>query len=62
MMRDVKRMQPFMEEIIKEWEKLPDWRFGQLMYNFIYTVGDPFYWEEEKFLEELKKFVDSVVK
>lgn len=34
----------------------PNWRFGQLMYNFMSECGDPFYWEEEKFIEELKKY------
>ena len=61
-MRNIKRIQPFMQELGKEWERIPDWRFGQLMYNFMDSFGDPFYLEEEKFLEEFKKFIDRITK
>lgn len=26
--RDVNRIQPFCDRLVKAWEKLPDWRFG----------------------------------
>ena len=43
-MRDVNRIVPFMETLAQIWkDNLPDWRFGQLMYNFIADYGDPFY-------------------
>ena len=29
--RDVNRIQPFCDRLAKAWEKLPDWRFGQMM-------------------------------
>lgn len=61
-MRDVDRIKPFLEDIEKIWkEKCPDWRFGQLMFNFICESGDPFYWEEEKFLTELKQYFEREV-
>lgn len=56
-MRDINRIEPFMEEITAIWkEKYPDWRFGQLMVNFFYRVGDPFYYEEEELLTAFKAF------
>ena len=33
--RDVNRIQPFCDRLAKAWEKLPDWRFGQLMVNLM---------------------------
>ena len=56
-MRDINRIDPFLKEVGEIWkERFPDWRFGQLMYNFICEIGDPFYWEEEEFLEKLEKY------
>jgi len=54
-MRDVKRIKPFLEEVEKLWEKHQDLRFGQMMYNLMAEFGDPFYWEEDKFLEKFKQ-------
>ena len=60
-MRDPERLDDFYEEMKNiHKEKLPDWRFGQLMYNFFCEVGDPFYWEESRFLKELKNYVDNL--
>ena len=60
-MRDVKRLDSFydkMKEIHKE--KFPDLRFGQLMINFLRWYGrDPYYLEEDKFLERFEEFVNS---
>ena len=56
-MRDPKRIKPLLMEIEKQWERFPDWRFGQLIYNFICETGDPFYWEEEEFLAKLKDYL-----
>ena len=59
-MRDINRIEPFMLEIARIWkEKFPDWRFGQLMYNFFYEIGDPFYYEEEDLLEAFKAYCDG---
>ena len=60
-MRDPNRIPNFMYELGDIWQKeLPDWRFGQLMYNFMADYGDPFYLEEDKFLEKFKEYVDKV--
>ena len=56
-MRDVNRIPEFLDKVGKIWaENCPDWRFGQLIYNFICETGDPFYWEEDDFLEKLDKY------
>ena len=33
--RDAGRIQPFCDRLARAWEKLPDWRFGQLMINLM---------------------------
>lgn len=56
-MRDTKRIKPFLEEIEKLWEKVPDWRFGQLIINVLGTCKkDPFFYEEDEMLELWKEF------
>lgn len=56
-MRDIKRIKPFLEEIEKLWEKVPDWRFGQLIVNVLGTCKkDPFFYEEDEMLELWKDF------
>ncbi len=58
-MRDINRIDPFLNEIGELWqEKVPDWRFGQLMYNFFSVLGDPFYYEEDEFLEAFKAYLN----
>ena len=56
-MRDSKRIQPFMQEMGDWWKSsFPDWRFGQVMVNFMRTYGDPFYLEEDEFMEKFREF------
>lgn len=53
-MRDPDRLDAFYDELKKiHKEYYPDWRFGQFMVNIIKILGDPFYWEEDTFLENL---------
>jgi hypothetical protein len=66
-MRDIERIYPFLEELGKVWkeDKFQDWRFGQFMYNFLGYVAytkkrDPFYLEEEQFIQLLKEYSDEV--
>lgn len=57
-MRPIERIEPFLKELGDIWkERFPDWRFGQLMYNFISENGDPFYWEDEEFLSRLEAYL-----
>jgi len=56
MPRDEKRIEPFLAEVEKLWKQNPDWRFGQL---FVNVLGrDPFYIEDEKSLEIIKKSLE----
>ena len=51
------RIRPFLDKVGDIWmDNAQDWRFGQLMYNFICEMGDPFYWEEEDFLAKLEEY------
>lgn len=60
-MRDENRIDGFMNELGELWkEKVPDWRFGQLMYNFMAKMGDPFYWEEDRFMDKFKEFLEGL--
>ena len=62
--RNPKRIDNFLKEIKKIWLKHPDLRFGQLMINFFAFEesenGDPFYWEEDKFIQRLKSYSEKM--
>lgn len=53
-MKDKNRIKPFLEEFGKLWSRVPDCRFCQLVIN-VAKVDDPFYMEDEKFLEKLNE-------
>lgn len=57
--RDPNRMDVFLSALKTEWLKAPDQRFGQLMYNFFSETGDPFYWEEDEFIEKLAAYMSK---
>ena len=61
-MRDINRIEPFMNELTEIWCTVPDWRFGQLVENFkrFAEVEDLFYIEDDKMLEVLKKFKEEL--
>ncbi len=66
-MRDPKRLD-YVYTTIKTWHKnhLPDWRFMQLMINFLsWHIGkygtDGFYKEDEKFLESFEEFMKDML-
>ena len=61
-MRDINRIEPFMNELTEIWYTVPDWRFGQLIENFKKFAGveDLFYIEDDKMLEVLKKFKEEL--
>lgn len=63
-MRNPERIKPFLDEIGQIWQtKAPDWRFGQLMVNFLpylqNQVGDIWFLEENEFLLIFKQFFDG---
>ena len=56
-MRDVNRIDPFLERLGEIWkERFPDLRFGQMMFNFFSAFGDPFYLEEDEFLTAFEAY------
>lgn len=61
-MRDVNRIDNFLNEVGKLWkENIPDWRFMQLICNLQSACGsDMFYMEEDRFLEHLRNYFDSI--
>lgn len=60
-MRNPKRLDKFYKELCEIHKKeCPDWRFSQFIMNFLSWYGkDPFYLEEDNFLEKIKEFVDT---
>lgn len=64
-MRNPDRLDNFYTEIMNIHKKeFPDWRFGQLYYNFFSWLMstkkiDPFFPEEDKMLEYLKEFAEG---
>lgn len=61
-MRDKKRIDNFMNKIAILWKLQPDLRFGQIISNLIAEYGDPFYWEEDKFLANISEYFNDNIK
>lgn len=65
-MRDPNRLDKFYDEMKEIHKKsFPDWRFGQLMSNFLgwlYSVKrrDPFFPEEEDMIEYFREYANNV--
>lgn len=59
-MRDSNRIPEFLVLLQKCWEKVPDWRFGQLIENLKRGIGyaDLFYIEDDDFLNYLKAYFE----
>jgi len=53
--RDANRIRPFLNRLATCWEKVPDWRFGQLMMNVLGEMSsngrDPFFPEEDEMIQ-----------
>lgn len=66
-MRDINRLDNFYNELKEIHKKVPDWRFGQFIINFIswyYTKykRDCFYIEEDKMIKYIEKFINEMTK
>ena len=62
-MRDPNRIDKFCDELKTIWHQVPDWRFGQLIYNLMltqYTSGGVFYAEDGEMLAALKKKLEGL--
>lgn len=61
-MRDPARIKPFMQKLAQMWQQhVPDWRFGQLMSNFLgfvvaETNRDIFFIEDDEMEKLMLKF------
>ena len=61
-MRDPERIDRFCKVLHYQWkQRIPDWRFGQFMSNFLGYVAaetkrDIFFLEDDKMLDLLNKF------
>lgn len=62
-MRDPKRIPKVLKEIERLWKKVPDWRLGQLLGNFLCWYNrDPFFPEDDEFVAELKRYFKEGLK
>lgn len=61
-MRNPNRLDAFYDELKRlHKENVPDWRFGQFLVNFLTWYNrDPFYIEEDKMMEEISRYFDSI--
>lgn len=59
-MRKPERLDSFYDRL-KEIHKLsfPDWRFGQLIYNLMAEIGDPFFYEEEEMIKIIEEYASK---
>lgn len=53
-MRDSKRIGEILELLKTEWEKVPDWRLGQLLSNSCSVL---FYVEDEDLIEKVQEYL-----
>lgn len=63
-MRDKQRIDLFCEILSIAWKRVPDMRFGQLMYNFFHDEynSDPFYIEDTELIRSFQAYVDKISK
>ena len=64
-MRDINRLDKFYNELKRIHKYVHDWRFGQLMMNFIGWYyekykRDCFYIEEDEMIKYIEEFIDEV--
>ena len=62
-MRDPQRIRRFCDQLASVWEKVPDWRFGQLMSNLLgayyeETHSDIFFPEDDELFKFFEKYKD----
>lgn len=58
--RSANRVYPFLDDVGTLWkQRAADEQFCALMARFLNANGDPFYWEEDRFLEKLRAFLEN---
>jgi len=61
-MRNIKRIEPFLEKFSELWLLNPEYRFGQLVYNLGRELNrDIFNVEEDEWLQIIQKEIDEKV-
>lgn len=62
-MRDSKRIRKFCNMLATSWELLPDWRFGQLLFNIFVQIKsegkDPFYVEDDAMIKHIEEYIEK---
>ena len=59
-MRDINRIDEVLAALKENWEKVPDWRLGQLLCNLQSAAGnDLFYVEDDEFVELLEEYFNK---
>lgn len=60
-MRDPKRIPEILNTLQEIWEKVPDWRFFQLISNIPWKdmQKDSFFYEDDKTLASLKVYLEK---
>ena len=59
-MRDYKRIREICNKLASAWEKVPDMRLGQLIWNGL-IEDDIFYVEDEKFIELFEEYCNKLI-
>lgn len=63
-MRDSNRIYQFCNQLSTAWARVPDWRFGQFMWNIIsycQSKGkDAFFLEEDEMMEMIEKYMKEI--
>ena len=65
-MRDFDRIALYMQQLKEQWEKVPDWRFGQFIANVLgpamveANCSNLFVIEDEELFKAIKKTIDSI--
>ena len=59
--RDIHRIRPFCDRLAASWERLPDWRFSQLMVNLMREYEavhghDIFYLEDDDMISAIETY------
>jgi len=59
-LNNIKDVYHTMFDLIKQWERVPELRLGQLLMNFISWYGDLSYLSNQDFVLNLKYYIDKV--
>lgn len=62
-MRDPNRIDKFCNSLANIWNKVPDWRFGQLIYNLIltqFTSTKMFYLEDDEMMKAIREKIEEL--